>query len=218
MGMKRNISLLPSIMGSIGRMGNNMEKLGFDEIKFLPRYHQNLGIFWGVWLFQKKNCHKKCPPTAKSMLKNKMENLLKTLMFCLITLKLWFYFSTFTQSSYLPGAKFSKIYFIKKNVYGKYLSYATHRDYVTFCWLRYSSYLKTSMLRRLQAQTLLDATPPILIGKIHHISKMAVTFEPLMIKFFSYLNILSLGFFLIGYKRYTMSLIYTFNEFDRKTC
>ena len=37
---------------------------------------------------------------------------------------------------------------------------------------------KTSLLRRLQAQTLPDATPPI--GKIHPFSKMAVTFEPLM--------------------------------------
>ena len=38
--------------------------------------------------------------------------------------------------------------------------------------------LKTSLLCRLQAQTLPDATPPI--GKIHPFSKMAVTFEPLM--------------------------------------
>ena len=36
----------------------------------------------------------------------------------------------------------------------------------------------TSLLRRLHAQTLPDATPPI--GKIHHFSKMVVTFEPLM--------------------------------------
>ena len=38
--------------------------------------------------------------------------------------------------------------------------------------------VKTSLLRRLQAQTLPDATPPI--GKIHTFSKMAVTFEPMM--------------------------------------
>ena len=36
---------------------------------------------------------------------------------------------------------------------------------------------KTSLLRRLQAQTIPDATPPI--GKIHPLSKMDVTFEPL---------------------------------------
>ena len=38
--------------------------------------------------------------------------------------------------------------------------------------------LKTSPLRRLQEQTLLDATPPK--GKIHPISIIAVTFEPMM--------------------------------------
>ena len=37
--------------------------------------------------------------------------------------------------------------------------------------------LKTSLLRRLQAQTLPDAAPPV--GKIHPFSKIAVTFEPL---------------------------------------
>ena len=37
---------------------------------------------------------------------------------------------------------------------------------------------KTSLLRRLQVQTLPDATPPI--GQIHPFSKMAVPFEPLM--------------------------------------
>ena len=36
---------------------------------------------------------------------------------------------------------------------------------------------KTSLLRRLQAQILPDATPPI--GQINAFSKMAVTFEPL---------------------------------------
>ena len=39
-------------------------------------------------------------------------------------------------------------------------------------------HVETSLLRKLQAQTLPDATPPI--GKIHPFSKMAVTFEPLM--------------------------------------
>ena len=38
--------------------------------------------------------------------------------------------------------------------------------------------IKTSLLRRLQAQTLPDATPPI--GRIYPFSKMAVTFEPVM--------------------------------------
>ena len=37
---------------------------------------------------------------------------------------------------------------------------------------------KTSLLRRLQAQTLPDATPPI--GKNPSFSNMAVTFEPVM--------------------------------------
>ena len=37
---------------------------------------------------------------------------------------------------------------------------------------------KTSLLRRLQTQTLPDEAPPI--GKIHRFSKMTVTFEPLM--------------------------------------
>jgi hypothetical protein len=39
--------------------------------------------------------------------------------------------------------------------------------------------LKTSLLRRLQAQTLPNEAPPI--GKIHPFSKMAVTFEPMII-------------------------------------
>ena len=38
--------------------------------------------------------------------------------------------------------------------------------------------LETSLLRRLQAQTLPDATPPI--GSINQFSKIAVTFEPIM--------------------------------------
>ena len=37
---------------------------------------------------------------------------------------------------------------------------------------------KKSLLRRMQAQNLQDATPSI--GKIHPFSKIAVTFEPLM--------------------------------------
>ena len=37
--------------------------------------------------------------------------------------------------------------------------------------------LKTSLLRKLQAQTLPDATPPV--GEIHPFSKLAVTCEPL---------------------------------------
>ena len=39
-----------------------------------------------------------------------------------------------------------------------------------------SKCFKTSLLRRLQAQTLPDATPPI--GKIYPFTKTAVTFEP----------------------------------------
>ena len=38
--------------------------------------------------------------------------------------------------------------------------------------------LKTSLLRRLQAQTLPDAASPI--GKVHPFSKIAVTLEPVM--------------------------------------
>ena len=38
--------------------------------------------------------------------------------------------------------------------------------------------LKTSLLRRLQAQSLPNKAPPI--DKIHPFSKMAETFEPLM--------------------------------------
>ena len=41
----------------------------------------------------------------------------------------------------------------------------------------FQSAKKTSLLRRLQAQTLPDATPPA--GKIHPFSKIAVTFEPI---------------------------------------
>ena len=37
---------------------------------------------------------------------------------------------------------------------------------------------KTSLLRRVQTQTLPDATPPI--GKTHPFSKIAITFEPVM--------------------------------------
>ena len=38
-------------------------------------------------------------------------------------------------------------------------------------------HLKTSLLRRLQAQTLPDATPPL--GKILLFTKITVTFEPM---------------------------------------
>jgi hypothetical protein len=38
--------------------------------------------------------------------------------------------------------------------------------------------VKTSLLRRLQAQTLPDEAPPM--GKIHPFSKIAITFEPEM--------------------------------------
>ena len=38
--------------------------------------------------------------------------------------------------------------------------------------------LETSVLRRLQAQTLSDATPSM--GKIHLFSKIAITFEPII--------------------------------------
>ena len=38
--------------------------------------------------------------------------------------------------------------------------------------------METSLLRRLQGQTLPDATPPV--GKIYPFTKMAVTFEPVM--------------------------------------
>ena len=41
-----------------------------------------------------------------------------------------------------------------------------------------NSLKKTSLVRRLQTQTLLGATP--LIGKLHQFSKMAITFEEMM--------------------------------------
>ena len=44
--------------------------------------------------------------------------------------------------------------------------------------IKYMRHYKTSLLRRLQAQTLPNVTQPI--GKINTISKMTVTFEPLM--------------------------------------
>ena len=50
---------------------------------------------------------------------------------------------------------------------------------------------KTSMLRRLQGQTLPDATLPI--GKIHPFSKLVVTFEPL-IQFDALLHLKSSAF------------------------
>ena len=40
------------------------------------------------------------------------------------------------------------------------------------------NHLETSLLRRLQAQTLPDATSPV--GKIYPFTKMAITFEPVM--------------------------------------
>ena len=44
------------------------------------------------------------------------------------------------------------------------------------CGITYPEILKTSLLRRLQAQSLSDATPPI--GIINQFRKIAVTFEP----------------------------------------
>ena len=44
--------------------------------------------------------------------------------------------------------------------------------------LKITKCFKTSLLCRLQAQTLPDEAPPI--GKIHRFSKITVTFEPLM--------------------------------------
>ena len=43
---------------------------------------------------------------------------------------------------------------------------------------RWPNKKETSLLRRLQAQTLPNANPPI--GKINPFSKMTVTFEPLI--------------------------------------
>ena len=44
--------------------------------------------------------------------------------------------------------------------------------------LEVCSKLKTSLLRRMQAQTLPNATPPT--GKINPFSKIAIPFEPVM--------------------------------------
>ena len=41
-----------------------------------------------------------------------------------------------------------------------------------------TEYISTSLLRRLQAQTLPNATSPI--GKVHPFSKIAVTLEPVV--------------------------------------
>ena len=49
---------------------------------------------------------------------------------------------------------------------------------VTKCHQEKSLTTKTSLLRRLQTQTLADASPPI--GKIYPFTKMAVPFEPVM--------------------------------------
>ena len=53
---------------------------------------------------------------------------------------------------------------------GLYQSYKNPPD-TTYYW-------ETSLLRRLQAQTLPDEAPPI--GNIHPFSKMAINLEPLM--------------------------------------
>ena len=45
-------------------------------------------------------------------------------------------------------------------------------------WYLIGFTILTSLLRRLQAQTLPDEAPPI--GKIYPFTKMALTFEPLM--------------------------------------
>ena len=49
---------------------------------------------------------------------------------------------------------------------------------INFSVLLTKKLLGTSLLRRLQAQTLTDEAPPI--GKIQPFSKMTITFEPLM--------------------------------------
>ena len=43
--------------------------MGIDGIEFHPGYHQNLGTFQEVWLFQKKNCLKLAPPCQIPFLK-----------------------------------------------------------------------------------------------------------------------------------------------------
>ena len=67
-----------------------------------------------------------------------------------------------------------------------------HSFWISWCMRMYSEYMrklfldklievvihKTSLLRRLQEQTLPDEAPPM--GKIHPFSKITVTFEPVM--------------------------------------
>ena len=57
--------------------GGLAEVIGhFSDIELPAYYHQNLGIFWEFWLFQKKNFGPKKDPTAfKSLFGNTMGNL-----------------------------------------------------------------------------------------------------------------------------------------------
>ena len=70
------------------------------------------------------------------------------------------------------------IYYLHKIGLEKQQNYNIHFFMLLLSGRQFKHLKKTSLLRRLQAQTLPDATPPI--GKIYPFTKMAVTFEPLM--------------------------------------
>ena len=63
------IDLFPNVGGEVS--GGYRALLRFE----LPAcYHQNFGIFWGVWLFQKNCCLKIYPTPVKSLFENTMGN------------------------------------------------------------------------------------------------------------------------------------------------
>ena len=73
-------------------------------------------------------------------------------------------------------------YFIYPYVFQKFVKKAIPVEHILIDFLGCVEYLiitKTSLLRRLQAQTLPNETPPI--GKIHPYSKITVTFEPIQL-------------------------------------
>ena len=70
-------------------------------------------------------------------------------------------------------AKFSACESVKLNI----LQFDMIFKSIHVCQCRKTSLQKTSLLHRLQAQTLPDEAPPV--GKIFLFSKIAVTFEPI---------------------------------------
>ena len=81
-------------------------------------------ILWCLAFSEKNLVPKSALPWPNYFKKIKLEILFffTTLRLCLSTLKFSFYFSTSSQSISLPGADFQKCV-LKKDAYGKYLSY-----------------------------------------------------------------------------------------------